>query len=147
MSVTKAKPFQHLCALNGDSQHVVQASHICGTCSGFGFFFFAIAGIFVRHFMHMNNFSFSQLFHWTRLIRSKNCHGSTEVSGVNPARGKLTHQYGSELKSNGKKENRLPLSDPCGPGWRYHTHLLQLLCPLHRCHAFADAGSPGFLET
>lgn len=45
------------------------------------------------------------------------------------------------------KTNKLPLIDPCGPGWRYHTRLLQLLCPLHQCHASVASSYPGFLET
>lgn len=59
----------------GDPQHI---------CSGLGFFP-AITGVLIKHFMHVNSFSFSEHFHWTRFTRSKNCCGSTEVSG-----GKLT---------------------------------------------------------
>lgn len=69
------------------------------------FFFIATTEIFGKHFMDISNFPLCKHFHWTRFIRSKNCHGSTEVNGVNPTnRGETdSYHYRSEVKSKEKK--------------------------------------------
>lgn len=67
---------------HGDPQHMVIFVQLAQRWV----FFTAITGAFIKHFMYVDRFSFSKHFHWTLFTRSKNCHGSIEVS-----RGKLTH--------------------------------------------------------
>lgn len=82
------------------------------------FFFIATTEIFGKHFMDISNFPLCKHFHWTRFIRSKNCHGSTEVNGVNPTnRGETdSYHYRSEVKSKEKKRT----------GYLWATHAVQV---------------------